>query len=83
MTAHPRSFIGVFDDRDTRIMSAAYALACEMLEAEGDSAADRALRAEIAAALLEAADDGFSDAPALARAAVDLVFVDAIEIDFT
>ena len=83
MTTHPRSFVGVFDDGDTRIMGAAYAIACDMLDATGQSATERALRAEIAAALVEAADDGIIDAPALAQAAVDLVFVDAIEIDFT
>jgi len=83
MTIHSRSLVGVFDDRDTRIMSAAYRMACDMLDANGGDAAERSLRFEIAAALLEAADDGFSDAPALAQAAVDLVFVDAIEIDFS
>ena len=78
-----RSSIGVFDDGDTRVMGEAYAIACDMLEARGDNATDRALRSEIAAALVEAADAGVIDARALAQATLDIVFVDAIEIDFT
>jgi len=83
MTMHPRLFVGLFDDRDTRVLGEAFALACDMLDANGDMATDRAIRAEIAAALLEAAGDEILDAAALARAAVDLVYVDEIEVDFT
>jgi hypothetical protein len=83
MTAHPHSFVGVYDDAATRIMGAAYQIACAALDADGDDALDCALRCEIAAALLEAADQDLRDAPSLAQAAVELVYVDAIEIDFT
>jgi hypothetical protein len=82
MTTHARFALGVFDDGDTRVMGAAYAIACDLLEANGEGLEHRALRAEIAAALLEVAEDGVRDLPALARAAVDLVYVDAIEFDF-
>ena len=80
---HSRDIARVFDDGATRAMGAAYALACDTLEARSDSAADRALRDEIAAALLEAAEDRLRDAPALAQAAIDLVCVDSIEVDFS
>ena len=83
MTAHSHPLAGVYDDATTRLMGAAYRIACTALAAESDAESDRALRAQIAAALLEAAEDDLRDAPALARAAIDLVFVDAIEIDFS
>ncbi len=83
MTAHPR-FLGVFDDGDTQIMGEAYAIVCDVLQARGDSAADRALRLEIAAAMVEAAADAqIADPRALAQATIDLVRVDAIEFDFS
>ena len=83
MATHSPSLIGVYDDAATRTMGAAYRIACMALAADGDGAIACALRDEIAAALLEAADDGLRDALPLAQAAIDLVRVDVIEMDFS
>jgi hypothetical protein len=69
-----------FDDAETRLLGEAYKMACATLEAENDGAED--LRIEIAAALVEVAEDGVFDSPeALAQATVDLVYVDCIEVE--
>jgi hypothetical protein len=69
-----------FDDADTRLLGEAFNIACLTLEADSDGAED--LRIEIAAALVEIAEDGVFDSPqALAQATVDLVYVDCIEVE--
>jgi hypothetical protein len=80
MAMSPSPFGKVFDDVQTRRLGAAYAMACLSLDADGDGAED--LRIEIAAALIEVAEDGvFDSAETLAQAAVDLVYVDCIEVE--
>lgn len=81
MSHNPRLFDCMFNEQDTRVLSEAYALACEQLDANGIGEKKLALRIEIAAALVEAAEYGIGDREAMAKAAIDLVYVDLIEIE--
>ncbi len=82
MSYEPRLFDCMFDEPDTRVLSEAYALACERLHANGAGEKKLALRVEIAAALVEAAEYGIGDKAAMAKAAIDRVYVDLIESEF-
>ena len=84
LTSSPATVFKFHDDEATRLMGLAYAIACKYMEAEGDEKSAVQLRAEIAAALIEAADDAeIESAETLAENAIRLVYVDQIEIDFT
>lgn len=82
MLIEPRAFDCLFDERDIGVMSEAFAIACDALDANGSGERAKALRTEIAAALVEAATYGIGDKEAMAKAAIDLVYIDLIETDF-
>ena len=64
---------GVYDDSETLLMSRAFAMACKRL----DAGEDQMSRAEVAAAVVEAAKDGLvKNDEDLAREVVDLVRID-------
>ncbi len=82
MVAEPRAFDGLFSQQDTTTIGEAFTIACETLDATGSGERKKALRAEIAAALVEAATYGVGDKQDMADAAIRLVYIDLIEIEF-
>jgi hypothetical protein len=63
------------------VIAEAFAVACRILGADRDTARNMGLRTEIAAALLEVGMDKNLDSASMARVAVDLVFIDEVEIN--
>jgi hypothetical protein len=82
MVAESRAFEGLFSEKDTTILGEAFSMACEALDATGSGERKKALRAEIAAALVEAATYGVGGKQEMADAAIRLVYIDLIEIQF-
>ena len=73
----PRYFGCAFDDRETRIMGDAFAMACHVMRAVSplDERAEfsPALQRDIASTVLEMAAFGVMDSGAMAQAAIDRV----------
>lgn len=70
----PRYFGCAFDDRQTRIMSDAFAMACHVVRAAPPfDEFGSALQRDIASTVLEMAASGVMDSGTMAQAAIDRV----------
>lgn len=74
MTIRPQFFGRTFDDRETRIMSDAFIMACHVVRAGGGAEISPALQRDIASTVLQVAAFGVLDSATMAQAAIDRVW---------
>jgi hypothetical protein len=74
MTIQPHYFGRAFDDRETRIMSDAFIMACHVVRAGEGAEISPALQCDIAATVLQVAAFGVIDSATMAQAAIDRIW---------
>jgi hypothetical protein len=74
MTIQPHYFGRAFDDRETRIMSDAFIMACHVVRASEGAEVSPVLQRNIATTVLQAAAFGVLDSATMAQAAIDRIW---------